>query len=104
MSKITNEEMMASLELGQNVQHQFLIGELASALNIAMNALSDIADRNGILESMKAKKKASQAIKSIQDLGEWIPGRDPFNKERLEDLQKDFFHIRHFNQSQRTEL
>lgn len=92
---------MAALELSQNKQHQLVTGELAAALKIAMCALSDIANSKGVLETLKAKKKASEAMKSIQYLCEWMPGRpDPFDIERLGDLEKDFFHIMHSVQNQ----
>lgn len=103
MSEITNEEIMAALDLSQNKQHQCIVGELAAALNIAMCALNDIANSKGALETLKAKKKASEAVKSIQKLGEWMLGRpDPFDKERLDDLEKDFSHIMHSVQNHKA--
>lgn len=89
-------EQLEALLLAQNPQHQLITGELAAALNIAMNALNDIANNKGAFDALKAKKKASEAIKYIQELGKWMPGRpDPFDKGRLDDLEKDFSHILH---------
>lgn len=93
-------EQLEALLLVQNPQHQLITGELAAALNIAMEALNNISNSKGVLEPLSAKKKASEAMKSIQELSEWMPGRpNPFDKERLNDLEKDFFHIMHSTQN-----
>ncbi len=91
-----------ALDLANNKQHQFLMGELAAALKIALNALSDIADGGGILSTITAKKTASEAITLIEALANdkgycaAMRKRNPYDMDRLSDLETEFFHIRHF--------
>lgn len=86
-----NDEVAKSFALASNPEHQYLLGELATALDIATSALADIAGQSSLL-GRRSAQRARDALSTIQAMsGE--AGR--LGPERIKNLKANYRALSH---------